>query len=104
LIKTENGLLALTGNNTYTGGVFINSGTLQINSDNSLGDPSNNVTFSGTSGNTLQLTALSGTLTSNRNFTVTTGTGNVDTNGNVLVLNGGISGPGVKQCRTGTID
>ncbi|WP_432799821.1 autotransporter-associated beta strand repeat-containing protein [Poriferisphaera sp. WC338] len=37
LAKTGSGTLALTGDNTYSGGTFLNEGTLQLNSNNALG-------------------------------------------------------------------
>ena len=37
LTKVGNGTMALSGNNTFTGGVFLNAGTLGINSTNALG-------------------------------------------------------------------
>ena len=38
LVKTDDSVLYLTGNNSYTGGTVINAGTLQVSSDNTLGD------------------------------------------------------------------
>ncbi len=39
ITKKGNGTLALTGNNTYSGGTQIDAGVIQINSPTSLGDP-----------------------------------------------------------------
>ncbi len=47
------GILVLSGNNTYTGGNFINEGTLSISSESNLGASANGITFNG---GTLQVT------------------------------------------------
>ncbi|HEY4294117.1 autotransporter-associated beta strand repeat-containing protein [Luteibacter sp.] len=41
------GTLILGGNNTYTGGTTINGGTLQVSSDENLGDASNDIAIDG---------------------------------------------------------
>ncbi len=69
LNATGPGTLALFGNNTYSGGTAINSGTVQINSANSLG--SGGVTLGGA---VLEATA---TITSNRALTLTSATSTI---------------------------
>ena len=54
------GTLALAGANTFTGGVTVTTGTLEVGADNSLGTAANAVTLNG---GTLQST---GTFTSAR--------------------------------------
>jgi len=55
LSSTTTGTLVLTGANSFTGDVNIDSGTLNISSDANLGDAANDLTFSGAVG-TLSLT------------------------------------------------
>ncbi len=86
LTKTSAGTLALTGSNTYAGGTTLTSGTLQVNSDASLGATSGNLVFGG---GTLQLLSSA---TSSRNYQVSgASNANIDTNGSNLTLNTGIS-------------
>lgn len=91
---TGGGKLTLTGVNSYEGGTFINSATLNINSDAALGAdpgfPSANLTFSG-GGGTLQVGAASVTLSANRNIDIGAAT-TIDTSGNHLTINGVMSG------------
>lgn len=61
LVKTDLGRLILSGNNEYRGGTRIDSGTLQISSDNNLGQSGTDLAINNAS--TLQLGA---DLTSNR--------------------------------------
>jgi fibronectin-binding autotransporter adhesin len=68
-------VLTLTGNNSYLGGTFINSGILQILNDSNLGSSSGGITFGG---GTLQLT---GNATLTRNVTLGSSGGTIDTNG-----------------------
>ncbi len=53
LLATGSGTLTLSGNNTFTGGVTIQSGTLRVGSATALGNTSNSVSVSG--GATLDL-------------------------------------------------
>jgi autotransporter-associated beta strand protein len=55
LTKTGAGTLILSGANTFSGGIFINAGVLQINSADNLGNSANLVTFTGNG--TLQFTS-----------------------------------------------
>ncbi|MDM7852273.1 autotransporter-associated beta strand repeat-containing protein [Pseudochrobactrum kiredjianiae] len=45
LVKSDLGTLILSGNNTYTGGTAINGGTVQIDTDQSLGDVAGSISF-----------------------------------------------------------
>jgi fibronectin-binding autotransporter adhesin len=93
------GTLALTGTNTFSGGTFLNAGTLGITSDAALGAvpgaAATNLTFGGNA--TLQLTSGAGavSLSSTRNIAIgNTFTGTFDSNGagNTLTVGGVISG------------
>ena len=91
LVKTAAGTVALTGNNTFSGGVQITSGTLAASSNAGLGNAANGVEFTGgalridgTSFNTL-----------NRSLTVNgNGTLNVADQTNTVDVTGAISGTG----------
>lgn len=84
------GQFALGGNNTYSGGTFINGGVLSITSSNALG--SGALTFGG---GTLDIPSNI-TLTNAISLNVTTGTNGiqVDGAGTNATLSGVISGPG----------
>ena len=101
LVKIGSGTLVLTnGGNTYSGGTVITAGTLNINSDGTLGIAAANpgITFNGTiasGGGTLQFaTSYSGTSlgtppSGNRSILVTSGSaGTIDTNGNNITYAG----------------
>ena len=88
LVKTDAGILVLTGTNTYTGGTEIKAGTLQIAQDNNLGAAAGGLTLSG---GVLKTTA---NIVSSRNVTLTgTGTFNQDANTS-LTLSGPVAGTG----------
>jgi autotransporter-associated beta strand protein len=98
---TVNGLLNLTGINTFKGGVTVsNNSSLGVTNDKGLGDASNDVTLS------------VGTLTALQNFssarTLHLNTlGSIDTNSNQVALTGTIDGNGGLNVRGGgtlTID
>ena len=67
LTKSGTGLLTLSVANTYTGGTFINAGTVAISADSRLGDAAGGITFGGSS--TLFIT---GAVTSARQITLNT--------------------------------
>ena len=83
LAKGGVGTLALTGTNTYTGGTVINTGKVQINSADSLGDVTGTATLNNA---TLEATA---TITTARNINLghTGSTIQVDT-GSAYTVNG----------------
>jgi fibronectin-binding autotransporter adhesin len=85
---TGAGLLTLSGNNTYTGGTFINGGVLAIYRDANLGAAGTGVSFGG---GTLQALA---SFASPRAITLNAGGGTIDSNGFNLTLSGILSGPG----------
>lgn len=89
--KIGNGVLTLSGNNTYSGGTTINAGTIQVTSNNNLGnDTGNTITFNG---GTLQDTSnLS--FSSSKNITLDTNGGiiQIDDSSESLTLSGAISG------------
>lgn len=88
LIKQGNGLLVLSGTNTYQGGTTLRAGTLQIAADPNLGNAAGPLTLEG---GVLNTTA---NVATNRNVTLT-GTGTILTNsGTSLVINGTVSGAG----------
>ena len=91
LVKSGNGVLTLTGNNSYNGGTTVNSGTLRIGSDAALGAVSGTVTLS----NGALQTSGSCSFNASLNFVVTTGTGTFDTQGYTSQLNGSLGGAGV---------
>ncbi|MBV9672755.1 MAG: autotransporter-associated beta strand repeat-containing protein, partial [Verrucomicrobia bacterium] len=53
-MSSAGSLLTMTGTNTYTGGTFLDAGTVSVSRDNNLGDPSGGLTFNG---GTLETTA-----------------------------------------------
>lgn len=65
LVKTDLGRLILSGDNEYRGGTRIDGGTLQISSDNNLGQSGTDLAIN--NGSTLQMGA---DLTSNRTITL----------------------------------
>lgn len=68
-LSKSTGTLVLTGNNTFSGGIIVNSGALTVNGDAALGDASNGITLAG--GTTFSTT---GALSSSRVFTLASGT------------------------------
>ena len=95
--------LVLTGTNSYQGGTFINSGTVNLNSDAALGAPAGGINFLGTA--VLQAGAAAVTLNPSRNVALNTGaTATVDCQANQLAINGVISGGGaLNKIGTGTL-
>jgi len=83
LTKSNTGIVALTGTNTYSGGTSVTGGALQVEADSNLGDASGDVSLSNSGA--LKTTA---TFTSNRTFqSPNTGVFNVD-GGTTLTLSG----------------
>lgn len=95
LIKTGDGMLVLTGDNSYSGGTYINGGMLAIDGDESLGASGAGLSFDG--GKLRVLDDIS----SARAITLGTAGGIFDTNSYTLSLTGLISGAGGFQ-KTGT--
>ncbi len=88
LTKTGAGILTLSGVNTYSGGTMIGAGTLQANTDSSLGNAAGTVTFDG---GTLQTIGSLGTST--RNLIInTTKTGIIDSGGFDSTFSGTLTG------------
>ncbi len=93
--KLDAGTAYLSGNNTYSGGTFLNAGVLNIGSNTALGaipaSATTNLTF--TDNGTLQAGAASISLPVTRNVAINSGiTGRFDTNGNTMLIGGVISG------------
>jgi fibronectin-binding autotransporter adhesin len=93
LVKAGTGTWRLTGNNSYTGGTFINGGTLLVANNANLGDAAGRLTLDGA---TLNTTA---TLAMTRPVTLTTSGRFMTDAGTTATLGGAISGAGglVKQ-------
>ena len=89
LVKSGNGILTLSGNNTYSGSTTINTGTVQISDASNLGDGSatNTITIGAA---TLRSTANDYSLGSNRTIALT-GAATVRADAGTLTLNGDIS-------------
>ncbi len=87
LIKSDTGTWVLMGNNTYTGGTFLNGGTLAVANDGNLGAASGAMTFNG---GTLQNTAA---FLTSRSVTLNTGAGTFQTDAD-LTVSGAIGGVG----------
>lgn len=100
LTKLGANTLTLSGNNSYTGGTFLNAGVLAVNSNSSLGNSTGVLTF--TANSTLRTTA---SIATTRNYAISSGvTGTIDTEANTLTHNGVISGlGGLAKVGSGTL-
>ena len=86
------GTVVLSGTNTFSGGVILNSGTLSVSADANLGATGNKLTFNG---GTFQVVGT--TLTNTVNHPLNTfggGTFNIATSGAVFTISQAISGSG----------
>jgi autotransporter-associated beta strand protein len=91
LTKSGGGTLTLSGTNTFSGGVFINAGTLQITSAANLGDSANRVTFGGSS--TLELLSNP---TLSQGFAINEGvTGTLKAYDKTIIINNSLAGSGI---------
>ncbi|MBZ9806239.1 autotransporter-associated beta strand repeat-containing protein, partial [Mesorhizobium sp. ES1-6] len=89
LVKTDAGTLVLSGTNSYSGGIAINGGTVQISADGNLGNASGGLSLDG---GTLHTTA---TINSARAVTLNVGGGTFNTDAATsLALNGVVAGAG----------
>ena len=95
LAKSGPGTESLSGLNTYTNGTIISGGVLNVNADTALG--ASGVTISGNA--TLQ--AGGAVTTAARTFTLGTGGGKIDTNGNTVTLAAGSTVTGSTLTKTG---
>jgi T5SS/PEP-CTERM-associated repeat protein/autotransporter-associated beta strand protein len=110
ITKVGDGTLYLPGTNTFSGGLFIQSGQLQIATINDAGTNGplgNNTSVTlGSSGETATLGYSGASATSNMSFilpTAATGEFYVSGSGVNLTLNGTISGGGTLRVPVGTI-
>jgi fibronectin-binding autotransporter adhesin len=96
LTKSGPGLLTLTGANTYTGGLFLNGGTLSAATTNIDGSSTTNgIAFNG---GALQ---ASGAITTGKAVTLGVNGGTIDTNGQAVTLSGAITNSAANAVSTG---
>jgi autotransporter-associated beta strand protein len=86
-VVIDHGTQSLSGNNTFSGGLQVNSGTLQASSDANLGKGTVTIGANGT----LQST---GSFTSDNAFVLKGAGSTVDTHGSDVVFSGNVSGAG----------
>jgi autotransporter-associated beta strand protein len=97
LTKSGAGSLVLSGANTFSGGLNIAAGTLQIASDNALGDVSNDLSVSGTLKTTASISLGAG-----RDIS---GSGTYDiANGTTLTVLGNANNTATTLANIGTLD
>ena len=97
LTKSGAGTMALTAANTFTGGVTINDGILNVNADAALGASAGAVAIS----NNAVLQASGAVTTTARTVTLGTGGGKIDTNGSDVTLNAGSTVTGTTLTKIG---
>ncbi len=97
LTKSGNGTMALTAANTFTGGVTINDGILNVNADAALGAAAGAVAIS----NNARLQAGGAVSTTARTVTLGVGGGTIDTNGNDVTLGAGSTVTGTTLTKVG---
>ncbi|HTW33897.1 MAG TPA: autotransporter-associated beta strand repeat-containing protein, partial [Rhizomicrobium sp.] len=90
-VDLASGSLALSGNNTYSGGTNIEGGTLAVSSHTNLGTGA--ITFTSATPNNATLQFL-GADTFTQGVTLGAGGGTFDTNGNAVAWSGVIQGTG----------
>jgi fibronectin-binding autotransporter adhesin len=98
LIKTGSGVLTITGNNNFSGGVDINDGTLNLGSANAIGT-SGTISFGG---GTLQYTSSNTTDYSSRFSTASSQAYKVDTNSQNITWATGLTSSGGSLLKSGT--
>ncbi|MGN6329464.1 MAG: autotransporter-associated beta strand repeat-containing protein [Rhodanobacter sp.] len=86
-VVIDHGTQGLSGNNTFSGGLQVNGGTVQASSDANLGGGTVTIGASGT----LQST---GSFTSDNAFVLKGAGSTIDTHGSDVVLSGQVSGAG----------
>jgi autotransporter-associated beta strand protein len=97
LTKSGLGTLILSGANTFSGGVNVAGGSLQIASDTALGDSANDLTLNGTLATTASLTLGAGRAVS--------GSATLDiASGTTLTVAGDINTSATTLSDTGTLD
>ncbi|RVB66166.1 autotransporter domain-containing protein, partial [Mesorhizobium sp. M7A.F.Ca.CA.004.06.1.1] len=102
LVKSGTGTVVLTGTNTYSGGTFVNGGTLRIGGDWALGDVSGALTLNG---GALQVTGNPVSFTLERQIILGANGGTFDVGaGKNLILDGVVSGDGqLAKTSSGTL-
>jgi autotransporter-associated beta strand protein len=83
--------VTLSGASTYTGGTFVNQGTLRVGNNAGLGAGTVNIASGATVNNSAALTALANTFTGSGAFTTVAGAGQVTLTGNWSGFSGTVS-------------